>query len=112
MEAAVHIDVDLLHPLREGLELHRDTDEHAELISSHATQTSDRLRDGSGARGDRCFTEKRLRLVAHVLRHFTAAYDGVAIAVGEPPEEAEAAARRGEEGVTGARAGAFGGSRV
>jgi hypothetical protein len=48
-------------------------------------------------------TEKRLRLVEHVLRHFTAAYDGVAMAAGEPGEaerrlRGEGGHSRGEPG--------------
>jgi uncharacterized protein (DUF4415 family) len=71
VEAAVHIDVDLLHPLREALELRKETQSplaskkknlFRELDSVSAKQQSEKMR-----------TEKRLRLDEDVLRHFTAA---------------------------------------
>jgi uncharacterized protein (DUF4415 family) len=70
VEAAVHIDVDLLHPLREALELRKETQSplaskknlFRELDSVPAKQQSEKMR-----------TEKRLRLDEDVLRHFTAA---------------------------------------
>ena len=69
VEAAVHIDVDLLHPLREALELQKETQSplasiklFRDLDSVSAKQQSEKRR-----------TEKRLRLDEDVLRPFTAA---------------------------------------
>jgi uncharacterized protein (DUF4415 family) len=76
VEATVHIDVDLLHPLREALELHKATYTSLEAVNTHRISWGvEPKREGANA-----LTTKRLRLDEEVLRHFTAAYDGVAMA--------------------------------
>jgi len=63
----------------------------------------------SSTRCEKVLNEKRLRLDGHVLRHFTAAYDGVAMASGE----VGAAALAGLVVATSGPGGSYvGGSRV
>jgi len=105
VEAAVHIDVDLLHPLREGLELHKQTWSPSAPVEPVPKPDSVSAKQPSGVTP----TEKRLRLDGHVLRHFTATYDGVAMASGE----VGAAALAGLVVATSGPGGSYvGGSRV